>query len=374
MLKRGDTFGARMVKAVVRSRFIIGAQDAALNRRWRNGQPDILLVRHPQKGPWFYRQFLDWLGANFPQVRQRFELALLGQGDAIDPSRYRLLVPWLQDPVQAWSMKAYAQACSLTARFEVLGLPVVNKPATLANSAKSTMLETTRALGIKAARNFPIGCVADLHRAAGELGYPFIVRPDQGHGLKGLRIERRGDIDGISERALTAIGKPVAIEFIDTVSADGLFRKFRYLAAGDTGVSVHLIASRHWEVRGDSKVMTEALASEEQDFISRHNRDAPPFDALRRALEFDFAAFDYAYDPGGNLVVWEANPYPSIVFGRESEALRYRSVAVHRSFAAMTALYLSRAGLDVPSELAALVSDPGGAAARCDALTRGPVG
>ena len=108
MLKRGDTFGARMVKAVVRSRFIIGAQDAALNRRWCNGQPDILLVRHPQKGPWFYRQFLDWLGANFPQVRQRFELALLGQGDAIDPSRYRLLVPWLREggTRRAWTQRA----------------------------------------------------------------------------------------------------------------------------------------------------------------------------------------------------------------------------------------------------------------------------
>lgn len=373
MPKRGDTFGARMVKAVVRSRIIIGAQDAALNRRWRNGQPDILLLRHPQKGPWFYRQFLDWLGANFPQVRRRFELALLGQGDAIDPSRYRLLVPWLQDPVQAWSMKGYAQACWLAARFEAQDLPVVNKPAALANSAKSTMLDTTRALGIRAARNIPIGCVADLHRAAGELGYPFIVRPDQGHGLKGLRIECHADIDRISERALLAIGKPVAIEFIDTVSADGLFRKFRYLAAGDKGVSVHLIASRHWEVRGDSKVLTAALAAEERDFISRHNRDAPTFDALGRALDFDFAAFDYAYDPAGNLVVWEANPYPAIVFGRESEALRFRAVAVHRCFAAMAALYLSRAGLDVPTELAALVDDPGGAPARCEALAGAPV-
>lgn len=374
MPKHGDTLGARLVKAVVRSRIVIGAQDSALNKRWRGGEPDILLIRHPQKGPWFYRQFLDWLGSNFPQVRQRFELALLGQGNAIDPSRYRLLVPWLQDPVQAWSMKAYAQACSLAARFEAQGLPVINKPEALANSAKSTMLDTTRALGIRAARSIPIGRVADLHRAAVELGYPFILRPDHVHGLKGVRIEGQSDIDRISERSLSAIGKPVAIEFIDTVSADGLFRKFRYLAAGDSGVNVHLIASRHWEVRGDSKAMTEALVAEERAFIGRHNRDAPIFNALRRALDFDFAAFDYAYDPSGNLVVWEANPYPAIVFGRESGAHRYRSVAVHRCFAIMAVLYLSRAGLDVPAELAALVDDPGGAATRCDALSRGPVG
>lgn len=373
MPKRGDMLGARLVKAVVRARPVIRAQDAALNRRWRDGPPDILLLRHPQKGPWFYRQFMDWLGRNFPQVRSRFELALVGPDRMTEPSRYRLLVTWLQDPIQAWSMTGYAQACTLAAQFEAQGLPVVNRPASLVNSAKSTMLGITRGLGIRAARSIPLAGVSDLHRAADELGYPFIVRPDWGHGLKGMRVERRGDIEKMNDRSLASIGRPVAIEFIDTASPDRLFRKYRYLAAGDKGVSVHLIASSHWEVRGDNKVVDAALAAEEGAFICRHNRDAETFDALRRALDFDFAAFDYAHDPKGKLVVWEANPYPTIVFGRESEALRFRSVAVHRCFAAMAVLYLSRAGLDVPEALAVLVDDAAGAPARCDALWGAPV-
>jgi glutathione synthase/RimK-type ligase-like ATP-grasp enzyme len=256
----------------------------------------------------------------------------------------------------------------LAERFTAQGVPVVNAPAALANCAKSHTLATARRMGVRAGRTAPVTDVHDLSWAAGELGFPLIVRPDWGHGSRGIRIDSYGDIRALGARLPVRIGKPLAIQFIDTAGDDGLFRKCRYLAAGDRGVSVHLIISAYWEVRGDTKVVNDAAMAEERAFITAPNPHADTFDRLRRALGLDLVAFDYGHDRDGNLVVWEANPYPQIAFGADSEALRYRSMAVHRCFAAMACLYLARARLEIPPALAVLVDDAGPAAARYESL------
>ena len=350
-------------------RALVSARDAALNRRWRHAEPGILLVRHAGKAPWFYGEFLDWLALNFPDVRRRFELALLDTSPIATPG-IRLLVPWLQDPIQQWSPKAYDQACAMADRFTARDIPVINPPATLAHGAKSHTLETARTLGIHAARTIRVASVGDLAHAADELGYPFIVRPDWGHGHKGIRIDSQEGVRTLGARSFARFSRPLAIQFIETAGADGLFRKYRYLAAGDRGVSVHLIISAHWEVRGDNKVVNDATMAEEHAFITAPNPHAGTFDRLRRALGLDLVAFDYGHDPEGNLVLWEANPYPYIAFGADSEALRYRAMPVHRCFAAMACLYLGRAGLDMPPELTVLAYDPAQAAVRYQALRR----
>lgn len=370
MRQHRDTLPFRIAKHIARPRLLIGMQDRAINRRWSNGRPGILLVRHPRKGPWFYRHFLEWLGHNFPRIRQQFELALLGDGVPAEPGRHRLLVPWLQDPIRAWSRTAHRQAMDMTARCDAQAVPIINRPDVLDNSAKSVVLDTARALGIRAANVRRVSTFVQLRQATEELGFPVIIKSDEGHGLDGLRLEDETARDSLTRRALAAIRNPVAIEFIDTRSADGLFRKYRYLAAGENGLSVHLLAASHWEVRGGTKIFNAAHCAEERDFISRPNPHAAAFDRLRRALGFDLAAFDYAEDKCGNLIVWEANPYPYISFGRDMDTLPYRAIAVHRCFAAMTWLYLSRAGIDVPDELAALVDDPSSAAAYCQSLQR----
>jgi len=361
----------RKVRHRIRNiRVLVAARDAALNTRWRHPEPGILLVRSARKAPWFYAGFLDWLALNFPQARARFELTLLDSNRMANPSDFRLLVPWLQDPIQHWSTRAYDRACAVTERFAARDIPVVNPPAALTGSAKSCTLATARSLGIRAGRTTSLSGVDDLDRAAAELGFPFIVRPDWGHGYQGVRLDSFEDIRAFRARLFSQTGKPVAIQFIDTSSADGLFRKYRYLTAGNRGVSVHLIVSAHWQVRGDNKIVNDNALAEELAFICAPNPHAGTFDRLRRALGLDLVAFDYGQDPDGNLVVWEANPYPHIAFGADSVALRFRSLAVHRCYAAMACLYLARAGLDIPPALAVLADDPAQAAIKYQALAR----
>ena len=56
------------------------------------------------------------------------------------------------------------------------------------------------------------------------------------------------------------------------------------------------------------------------------------------------------------MVIWEANPYPFVHFSGPKGLNLYRAEAIHRAFAAQLRLYLQKAGIDVPTELDAIIS------------------
>ena len=323
--------------------------DAEANRRWCGTGDRVLLVRHPERSPGFYLLFLRWLETNFPAVRGHFQLALLPCA-SVDLSGVRLVVPWLQDPVEAWSPKSLPIACRLVDRCTALGIPVVNHPARLVNAGKRETAARLAAIGIRTPRIVAID-PADPEAARREIAGPMLVREDWQHGAASLRLAPGEPIDAA---ALGGFQRPIAVEFVDTRGADGLFRKYRVLVAGDHTIAVHLIASREWEVRGDNKVTTADLLAEEAAHIATEDANGGLLARARRALELDFAAFDYGRLRDGRMVVWEANPYPLIQFGPREAPLKYRDAPVHRSFAAMAGLYLDRAGLPVPADIDAL--------------------
>ncbi len=150
------------------------------------------------------------------------------------------------------------------------------------------------------------------------------------------------------------------MEFLETRDPrDGFYRKYRYVAAGDTGVPLHLHVKDHWFVKGANQLYSEEIRNEDVAYISGPDPNHEALQRARRALKLDFVAFDYSYDRAGRLVVWEANPYPYFHFigGRRA----YRSPAVERAFAAILKLYHERSGLPVPGEVERLLACPSGA-------------
>jgi hypothetical protein len=148
---------------------------------------------------------------------------------------------------------------------------------------------------------------------------------------------------------------PVAIELVDLADArDRLYRKYRYLVAGDRGVPHHVQASATWVTRGRDRVVTDATRAGELDYIESPSLHHDRFQRARHALGLDVVAFDYAIDADGEPVVWEANPYPFLQFSRRG--LAYRNDALHRSIAILVALYFERAGLAMPGGLADAIS------------------
>ena len=180
---------------------------------------------------------------------------------------------------------------------------------------------------------------------------PILIREDWQHQAPAVEIPAGAPID---PAVLVPFRRPIAVEFVDTRGPDGLFRKYRCLVAGDHAISVHLIAARDWEVRGDNKVASPDLLAEEARFIAGPDRDQALFRQARAIMGFDLVAFDYSRFPDGRLVVWETNPHPFVRFGERAPELQYRDEAVHRIYGAMTGLYLERAGLDVPGAIEVL--------------------
>ncbi|NQT16885.1 MAG: hypothetical protein HQ582_29275 [Planctomycetes bacterium] len=326
-------------------------RDARCNRRHRAAQKRFLVVRHSGKQPYRYRYFLDWLAEEFPEVRARFELRLL-PCRIRDWAGYALHVPWLQDPVEEWTPWGYRQSLRVAAECDENGIPIINRVDRLSNSIKSIGARLMRRAGVRTPRIFTIDNVARFREDCGGLELPLLIREDRGHGKPTFLIERASDLD---RAPLARFSHPIAVEYVDVQAPDGLYRKYRCMAAGETGVARHLMISNHWETRPKSRVRTDATRDEELEYLNHSDPNRDALQVARRALGLDLVAFDYSYDRLGRLVVWEANPYPDLSFPHHP-AMSYISAYVRRSFAAVARLYLRRAGLPVPGRLDELLA------------------
>jgi len=295
--------------------------------------------RTPTVGP-----LLDWLSEEFPEVRRRFELRLFPTRIR-DWSPYRLHLPWLQDPVQRWSRRVYAMAMTVATQAGANGVPVLNPVDRMTNASKTEGARRMAGAGVRTAKTIPI---LDREQLL-SLDPPVIIREDWAHGGP---YDLARTPDELQRVRLGRFERPVAVEFIDAQCDDGIYRKYRAAVAGDDVVPVHIHATEHWRTKGGANIKSDALRDEEEAFTTRPDPNAARLIEARKALELEFAAFDYAYDREGGLVIWEANMLPSLHVSFAYRA--YRKPAVYRTFAAMTRLYLRRAGFAVPDRLEAL--------------------
>ena len=324
-------------------------KDARLNAAWCRAGERILVVRHSGKHPTLQSYYLDWLAKNFPETRALFELRLL-PCDVTDWSRYRLFIPWFQDPAKDWMTPGmYAAARRLEDQCDARGIAIVNRVEVTANCMRSVAAAKLEEAGIRTPRVVPIHDHHEFLRDLGGLQLPLIVRENRGHGKSVVLVRRRDELNSLRWNRMQ---HPIAVEYADVASPrDGMFRKCRFVVAGMLGVRRHLIVSQGWEVRATSRVAGESTRDEELAFLTGEPVERDVLDRARRCLELDWAAFDYSFDKSGEIVVWETNPYPNLSFPTGS-GTGYTHPFVERSFAAMTHLYLTAAGMRVPDGIA----------------------
>lgn len=325
--------------------------DQVTNVRHLRGEPRILINRSSVKRAHVFHDFLVWLRDTLPQLARHLEFRRLPRSVS-DWSRYALYVPWLGDLLDLWSPWSYQRAVMLEAACRQAGVPIVNSLQHLDCSSKSLGAQVMRRVGIRTPRHVMIDDPVDLSETNLGLEFPFIIREDRGHGLPSVVVNDAAQLAAVD---LSAFACPVAVEFIDTRSRrDGLFRKYRYLAAGDVGVSRHLMINRDWEVRPKHRVLNPDTRAEEAAYIKAHDPNHEILQAARLALGLDVVGFDYSYDRMGRVVVWEANAFPDLNYPRRGRA-DHLAVAVQRTFAAVARLYCVRAGLPVPDAVGSLV-------------------
>ncbi len=328
-------------------------QDHHRNQRYATAKKRILVVRHAHKNPGVYHLLLDWLAEELPETRAVFELRQL-PCQIRDWSSYLLLVSWLPDPVQQWSPRAYKQTQQLTAACDEHEIPIINRVENLTNAVKSEGARRMGSVGIRTPKMAVIGDEAQFKETLLGLSLPLFVREDWGHGGNIYRVDT---MDQVQQLNILDFTRPVAVEFIETQNPnDGLYRKYRYVAAGDEGVAASLHVRKFWMVHGSNCEFSDALRDEELTFLRQPDPNHEILQRARRALDLDFVAFDYSYDPDGQLVVWEANPHPIIHFSKGLR--RYRIPAVQRTLAAMVKMYLKKSGMLIPSRLDEILSYP----------------
>ena len=309
----------------------------------------IRIVRHASYQKRFYDIVPAWIERNAPELAPLFNIRDL---PCVPGEGVRLLVPWLQDPVEGWSAETYDFMMDMQARCDAIGVPVINRVERLANAAKARGAGIMAATGLRVPRTVAITDCEAFRKGFGGLAFPFFVREDWEHGGRILKADNEQQALAIP---LERFKRPVASEKVDVRDpADGLCHKYRYFACGARGVSRHILVSESWVTRPENRTMTDATIAEELAYIERQDPFHDRFQAARRALGLDMVAFDYGIDRDGEPIVWEANAFPAVGFaGPETE---YRNRAVHRSIAAMVSMYLERAGLPAVPAIEALVA------------------
>ncbi len=214
--------------------------------------------------------------------------------------------------------------------------PVINPPARIRPTTREGNVLRLGCLdGVIAPR------IAIVPRAALAAGLPagftapVLLRSLGFHtGQNFVRLEQAAELP---QALPTLPGEDLAvIEPLDARGADGFSRKYRVMMVGGTLLPLHLAISRHWKVHHFTADMQDRPAhrDEEAGFLADMPTTLGPvaMAALHRiqaALGLDYGGIDFALDPGGRVLLFEANatmtvapPVPGSVWEYRRDAVR----------------------------------------------------
>jgi len=340
--KTGDLEAARSayasaaaIRPLIRRRAIQSPPDfrlLALYAPYHGNTP----IQYLFKDPLYDIDALAFLGGDQP------ENAALGQFDVV--------VNLISEVDQAHDI--LLAAGSLT---EKLGKPVVNHPDRILRTTRDAVAE--RLTGIAACRVpgiLRLDAGSDVSAATLSTRLPFafpvLARPVGTHG--GDDFNR---IDSLDELARFLAERPDAdhyiIEYIDYASADGYFRKYRFIFVGDRILPYHLAIGNRWKVHHISTDMVNQpwMQAEEAAFLNDpadvfNAAQVQALQAVRERIGLDYFGIDCGIDGAGHVVVFETNA--SMLVHDDNAEYPYKDPHVRAIKDAFEALLRDRAGVD----------------------------
>jgi hypothetical protein len=148
----------------------------------------------------------------------------------------------------------------------------------------------------------------------------------------------------------------LAIDYVDTRSPDGRFRKYRVMLIGGELLPLHLAIADDWKVHHFTAGMADSAASraEEAQFLDHMQAVLGPvalaaLGAIQSALGLDYAGVDFALAPDGRIVVFEANATMTITPPPPDPLWDYRRPAIARAVEAARALLRRRSAEPGPA-------------------------
>jgi hypothetical protein len=187
---------------------------------------------------------------------------------------------------------------------------------------------------------------ATLERYA--LKFPLLLRRPGFHtGRHFLRVNQETDL----EPALQAIpgNHLIALQYLDTRSPDGKFRKYRVMLIDGACYPMHVAVSRDWKVHYFTADMAENAAYRREDEFFLNDMPGvlgePGLEALQgvqTALGLDYAGIDFSLGRAGELIVFEANATMTILPPAPGAMWEYRRMPVTRVLDAVRAMLTGR--------------------------------
>jgi hypothetical protein len=247
-------------------------------------------------------------------------------------------------------------ACSVLARTT---RPVINHPAHVLKTGRAANVERLRGLP-----NVVIPRMATLPKralagpdaaatvAANGFVFPLLVRAPGFHtGHHFAHVETPGQL---AAAVANFPGDNVwLIERLDARDGEGMFRKYRVMIVDGKLYPMHLAISRDWKVHyftADMAASPENRAKDAAfltDMAGRIGQNAMAgLERIRAALALDYGGVDFAVNPQGDILFFEANAtmvvYPPVLDPKWA----YRRPAVEAVLAAVRTMLVGRSIAD----------------------------
>jgi tetratricopeptide (TPR) repeat protein len=241
-------------------------------------------------------------------------------------------------------------AARLVAR---LGKPVINDPAGIQRTTRDAVADLLPGIpGCRVPRILRLAPQGDVSAAALvnmlPFSFPVLARPAGTHG--GDDFEKIADCEELASLfGQRPDSDHYVIEYIDYASADGHFRKYRFIFVGEKVLPYHLAIGRDWKLHHDNTDMASHawMQQEEAAFLnapgtvfSAHNYRA--LDAIRERIGLDYFGIDCGLDRGGDIVVFEVNA--SMLVHNDNPDFPYKAPAVQAIKQAFDKMLRERAG------------------------------
>jgi len=234
-----------------------------------------------------------------------------------------------------------------------LGKPVINDPAKIQRTTRDAVADLLPGIpGCRIPRILRLAAQADVSAAALAkvlpFAFPVLARPAGTHG--GDDFEKVASCEELASfLAERRDSDHYVIEYIDYASADGHFRKYRFIFVGEEVLPYHLAIGDDWKLHHDNTDMASHpwMQQEEAAFLNQPGAvfsadNYRTLHAIRERIGLDYFGIDCGLDHDGNIVVFEVNA--SMLVHNDNPDFPYKAPAVLAIKQAFDKMLRERAG------------------------------
>lgn len=274
----------------------------------------VVYFCHPEHG----YTLRGWLEQYGPAERGEVQIVPYTRIDAA-PSHARAYVFSDIERLETWQLPRIVGAWD---RFAATGATMLNHPT---RSLRRFDLQQALSNDFRLFRE----------RLPADARYPLFLRYENDHG--GAITPLLWDAEELHAR-WKAAPTAIALEFLDTSDAAGVYRKYSAMRVGDALMPRHVLFSHEWQVK-DPDLVSPSQLDEERRYLETFPHREGIMSVFDRA-NIQYGRIDYAFHDG-RLQVWEINTNPmlqTVINTRRPERIpihRISAESINRAFLAL---------------------------------------